>query len=291
MAIFHLTVKVHARSTGASAVAAASYRAQERLVDERTGETHDYSRRSGVDSAEIHMPAEAPGWAGDRAQLWNAVEAAERRKDAQVAREVVVALPRELNEEQRRELVRGFVAQEFTGRGMVADVAYHDGRGDNPHAHILLTTRKLCRDGFGAKDRSWNDRGLVKTWREQWSRQTNRALSDAGRREWVDHRSLEARRREALLLGDTAGAERFDRAPNVHLGAAAWKALREKEPNARTETAATVTRDNRNLNKLRESLREQLRAIEDRIRERTQQITREVRALFERQRGGLEHSR
>ncbi|MDE2882612.1 MAG: MobA/MobL family protein [Gemmatimonadetes bacterium] len=298
MAIFHLAVKVHARSTGASAVAAAAYRSQERLVDERTGETHDYSRRGDVDSAEIHVPANAPEWARDRSQLWNAVEASERRKDAQVAREVVMALPVELSGEQRRELVRGFVAQEFTGRGMVADVAYHDGGGKNPHAHILLTTRQIGPDGFGAKDRTWNGRELVRTWREQWAVQTNRALAHAGRSEWVDHRSLQARRVAALERGDTATAERFDRVPNVHLGAAAWKAMREQEPNERTDAAAAVAQDNRDVAEVR-SLGRQLQEIEAAIRERIQELTRRVldrvRESIERARKpptpGWEHSR
>ena len=289
MAIFHLTVKTHARSTGASAVAAAAYRSQERLVDERTGETHDYSRRGDVDSAEIHAPAAAPEWARDRSRLWNAAEAAEKRKDARVAREVVVALPRELNGDQRRDLVRGFVAQEFTGRGMVADVAYHEGHGENPHAHILLTTRKVGPDGFGAKDRTWNDRDLVKTWREQWADQTNRALAHAGRPERVDHRSLEAQHQAALDRGDSAAAERLNRSPNVHLGKAGWKAIREKQPNNRTAAASVVAQENRNLETTRDALWTRVREIEAEIRKRTRQITREVvtraRQAIERARG------
>ena len=143
--------------------------------------------------------------------MWNAVESAERRKDAQVAREVVVALPVEINQEQRRELVREFVQDEFTARGMVADVAFHGGASDNPHAHVLLTTRRIGPGGFGKKERAWNDRDLVKTWREEWGAYANRALETAGRPERIDHRSLEAQRDDAIERGDLENAVDLDR--------------------------------------------------------------------------------
>ena len=181
MAIYHMHATVISRASGGSAVAAAAYRSGEKLIDERTGEAHDYSRRDGVDGAEIIAPDGAPDWVRDRDRLWNAGEAAEKRKDSQVAREVRVALPRELDPDQRRELVRGFVQAEFAGRGMVADVSYHDGNSVNPHAHILLTTRELNSDGFGGKDRSWNSKELLSGWREQWAESANRALDRAGR--------------------------------------------------------------------------------------------------------------
>ena len=98
---------------------------QEDLTDERTGERHNYSRRSGVDAAEIVAPDQAPDWVRDRTQLWNAAEASERRRDSQVAREVMVALPIELDREEQRDLVREFSREEFASQGMVADVAYH----------------------------------------------------------------------------------------------------------------------------------------------------------------------
>ena len=198
MAIYHLHVKIHSRSGGgASAVGRAAYRAGERLVDEREQHTHDYRRRSAIDSAEIRAPDDAPAWARDRSRLWNAVEVAERRRDAQVAREVEIALPRELNRQARRDLVRQYVDYQFVARGMVADVALHDPDGRNPHAHVLLTTREIGPDGFGKKVRAWNDRALLKTWREQWEAHANHALDRAGYDERIDHRTLEAQREEA----------------------------------------------------------------------------------------------
>lgn len=298
MAIYHLAVKTHARSSGASAVAAAAYRAGERLTDEHTGERHDYERRGGVDGSEIHAPDGAPEWARNRRELWNAVEAAERRKDARLAREVVVALPAELSQEQRRHLVRGYVRSQFVDRGMVADVAYHDGKGHNPHAHVLLTTRQIGPDCFGAKVRAWNDRDLVNEWRAEWSAQTNHALARAGRSERVDHRSLAAQRDAALDRGDVDAAARFDRVPDVHLGRAAWKAIREAEPNAVTAEAADVGQENRELKEERAGLRQMIDRIEQEIRLRTAAITREViaqaREIIDRTRGpsrGWEHGR
>ena len=132
MAIYHMGAMVISRGSGGSAVAAAAYRSGERIGDERTGETHDYARRSGVDGTEIIAPDGAPDWVRDRSRLWNEAEAAEKRKDSQVAREVRVALPSELYQQQRRDLVREYVRAEFTDRGMVADVAYHGGYGKIP---------------------------------------------------------------------------------------------------------------------------------------------------------------
>ena len=209
MAIYHMHATVISRASGASAVAASAYRSGENLIDERTGEAHDYSRRDGVDGAEIIAPEGASDWVHDREKLWNAGEDAEKRKDSQVAREVRVALPRELDPEQRRELVREFAKAEFTGRGMVADVSYHDGNSGNPHAHILLTTRATQeRWVWGEGSQLEQTRGCCLRWREQWAESANRALDRAGSRERIDHRTLAEQRQEAIERGHTqAGLE------------------------------------------------------------------------------------
>lgn len=284
MAIYHLSAKVHTRASGASAVAAAAYRAREHLVDARTGEAHDYQRRGGVDGAEIHAPDDAPAWALDRSQLWNEVEAAERRKDAQVAREVVVALPVELNQQQRRTLVREFVRDEFTARGMVADVAFHGGRSHNPHAHVLLTTRRIGPDGFGKKERAWNDRALMKTWREEWGAYANRELDAAGRPERIDHRTLEAQRDEAIELGDLENAIDLDRDPQIHIGRARWAAARTGKPHPRVERGNEDAERQRDREILRARLLEQLDRLQQSIAELRRQIMDRARD-FGRRRG------
>lgn len=223
MALYHLHAQAISRGRGDSAVAAAAYRSGESLVDERTGEKHDYSRRRGVEHAEIIASDQAPEWARDRAQLWNQAEQAERRKDAQVAREVEFALPAELSERERRSLVREFVREQFVSRGMVADVSHHSGekpgREPNPHAHVMLTMRRLDSESFAAtKEREWNEKELLKQWRSDWARETNRALERGGHDERVDHQTLKAQRQDALARGDSEAAAKLDREPQVHLG-------------------------------------------------------------------------
>ena len=144
MAIYHCVTKPLARSSGRSAVAAAAYRSADRLLDERQGIEHDYTRRSGVEYTELVLPESAGAWS--RATLWNAAEMAEKRKDARTAREWEIALPAELGAAQRRELAVRFARGLATKYGCAVDVAVHapDREGDqrNWHAHLLATTRK-----------------------------------------------------------------------------------------------------------------------------------------------------
>jgi len=212
MAIYHLSAKVISRAVGRSSVAAAADRAAGRLRDDRQGLEHDYSRKGGVVHSEIVAPKNAPDWMCDRDQLWNAVEAVEKRRDAQLCREVQLALPHELSRAAQLELVRGFVGREFVTRGMIADIAIHAShrKGDprNEHAHVMLTLREITQAGFGNKDRSWNERALIGRWREKWAERINHSLARAGHQERVDHRTLEAQR------GDTERQAAEARAAN-----------------------------------------------------------------------------
>jgi hypothetical protein len=204
VAIYYMSVQIIGGSAGRTATGAAAYRAGERIVDERTGQVYDYTRRRGEIETEILAPEGAPAWAQDRSRLWNEVERAERRGDAQVAREMVVAFPKELNPDQQWELIRAYVREEFVAKGMVADVAIHRNPG-NPHAHIMLTMREMGPEGFSAKkNREWNKPELLERWREEWAVQSNRALERAGREERIDHRSLQE--------------QGVERQPQVHLG-------------------------------------------------------------------------
>jgi hypothetical protein len=194
MAIYRFEAKVIARSQGRSATASAAYRAAESIEDERTGAVFDYTRKRGVLYSEIITPPNTPAWMEDRAQLWNAVEKAEKRRDAQLARDLLLSLPHELTHEQRRELVREFVTAEFVAQGMIADVAIHapDRQADerNHHVHILLTMRAITADGFGNKVREWNATNQLEAWREHWADAVNRHLDQHGHEARVDHRSL-----------------------------------------------------------------------------------------------------
>lgn len=225
LAIYHASTKTIARSAGRSAVAAAAYRAGAELVDQRTGLVHDYTRKGGVVSADILTP---DGGTADRAALWNAAEQAERRKDARTAREWIVALPAELDAEQRRELALSFGAELARRYGVAVDVCIHqpDREGDNRnhHAHILTTTRQVSRGADGGlvlgdkasielSDKKRRELGLgpaadeVKAVRQLWEQAANRALEQAGRSERIDARSLKEQgidREATTHLGPTA---------------------------------------------------------------------------------------
>ena len=153
MAIYHFSVQVIGRSSGRSSVAAAAYRAGERLHDERLDRDHDFRAKSGVEHSEIFLPEGAPEQWRDRERLWNEVEAFEKRKDAQLAREVEFAIPREMTQAQGIELARDFAQAEFVDQGMIADLNVHWDIGEDgmpkPHAHVMLTMRSVDENGFG----------------------------------------------------------------------------------------------------------------------------------------------
>ena len=213
MAIYHLSAKVMSRGKGHSAVAAAAYRSRSSLQDERTGEIHDYSRKA--DEAlfvGIYAPKDAPDWTRDRAQLWNHVEAFEKRRDAQLAREFEIALPHELTLEQNRYALQDWVRDNFTRKGLIADVAIHaPGQGGdqrNTHAHIMVVTRKLDGSEFAAAKERTADmaerKAELENLRTSWERIGNRHLERHGHAPTLDRRTL-------LAQG-------VDRPPTVHLG-------------------------------------------------------------------------
>jgi len=207
MAIFHLSAKIIGRQGGRRAekraekgrvrisasnvVAAAAYRSGQELYDESTGLTYSYARTERVMHTEILAPADAPAWAGDRAALWNSVEATERRKDSQLAREIEVALPAELDLEQQRQLVRDWVSSTFTPAGAVVDIAIHHDEDDrNPHAHLMASMRSIGPEGWSKqKLRQWEERSAATEWRASWADHVNQALERAGHEARVDHRS------------------------------------------------------------------------------------------------------
>ncbi len=201
MAIYHFSAKVISRANGSSAVAAAAYRAAERLHDDRLERAHDFSTKDDVIHSEIMSPEGSPERWSDRETLWNEVEARERQKNSQLAREVEFALPREMSQVDGVKLARDFVQREFVDRGMVADLNVHWDRAEDgsfkPHAHVMLTMRKpeLGPDGevrFGPKAREWNDRAELQGWRERWADHVNERLLELGIEARIDHRTLRA---------------------------------------------------------------------------------------------------
>ncbi|WP_046349419.1 Ti-type conjugative transfer relaxase TraA [Sphingomonas changbaiensis] len=196
MAIYHFSAKIISRANGSGALAAAAYRSASRLHDQRLDRHHDFSNKAGVVHSEVMLPDGAPEHLGDREQLWNAVEAAEKRIDAQLAREIEFAIPRELTKEQGVTLAHDFVQREFVDRSMIADLNVHWDMGADgltkPHAHVMLATREVGEEGFGAKVRDWNRTDLLNHWREAWADHVNERLAELDIDAHVDHRSLEA---------------------------------------------------------------------------------------------------
>ena len=243
MADYRLSAKIIGRSSGRSSVAAAAYRAGAQLHDERQGLDHDYTRKNGVLHSEIMAPKNAPDWMTDRSKLWNAVEAVERRKDAQLAREIQLSLPHELTETQNQQLVRRFVQSHFVDRGMIADLAIHapDRQGDqrNIHAHIMLTTRVLTSDGFGKKNREWNTPEQLKDWRKSWADHQNEVFRELGLEQRVDHRSY--------------ADQGIDREPTQHLGTVA----NDMEKNGKASRVGDENRARQQRNAERAALAQQ----------------------------------
>ncbi len=195
MAIYHFSAKVIGRGAGRSAVAAAAYRSASRLEDERLGRHHDFTNKAGVVHSEVMLPEGAPDRLRDRETLWNEIEATEKRKDSQLAREVEFAIPREMTKEQGIALAREFAQREFVARGMVADVNVHwdiaaDGEA-KPHAHVLLAMRDVGHDGFGHKVRDWNSTALLQHWRTAWAKHVNGRCAMLGIDARIDHRSYD----------------------------------------------------------------------------------------------------
>lgn len=152
MAIYNLHTKIISRSKGKSSVGASAYRSGEKLHNKRDGLEHDYIRKKGVVYKEILALINAPKWVTNREQLWNEVEKIEKSKNSQLAREIDLALPIELNLEKQIDLLRKYVQDTFVNKGMVADFVIHDKKDGNPHAHIMLTMRPFNENGeWGAK--------------------------------------------------------------------------------------------------------------------------------------------
>jgi len=238
VAIYHCSIKIISRGKGKSAVAAAAYRAGQTITNEYDGITHDYTRKRGVVHTEILLPQNAPTRYLDRAILWNAVEWIEKAKNSQLAREIQIALPKELSLMQNKELVRDYVKQHFVAQGMCADIAIHDTGSGNPHAHIMLTMRPFEQNGeWGDKQKKvyhldkdgnkiydpikrqykcnkiqttdWNEQTKAEEWRAAWADHVNAHLERRNLAERIDHRSFVRQGKEEI--------------PTVHLGPAAFQ--------------------------------------------------------------------
>ena len=269
IAIYHCSIKIVSRGKGKSAVAAAAYRSGEKLTNEWDGLTHDYTKKGGVVHSEILLPAHAPPAFSDRSTLWNSVELSEKSNNAQLAREVEIALPVELSREEQTRLVREYCSSQFVSKGMIADFNLHDTGDGNPHAHILLTMRPMDEKGAwlpkskkeyvldenGEKIRlpsgryktrkvdlvDWNDRENAEVWRRAWADLANEFLERNDCPERIDHRSYER--------------QGIDQLPTVHVGVSATQMEKKGIVTERGELNRNIKAANRILREIRRLVR------------------------------------
>lgn len=267
MAIYHCSMKIGSRSQGKSAVASNAYREGKKITDERTGLVHDYSKKSDVIESLTITPSNAPESFSDSARLWNEVEKIEKRKDAQLFREVEVSLPRELSHKQNKALTLEFVKQNFVEKGMCATVSFHESKSENPHAHIMLTTRTVDKNGFGNKDRSWNARDLVENWRKSWADITNKHLKNNKIEQTIDHRSFER--------------QGIDKKPTIHLGHVAHEMEKRGVKSERGDLNREVERSN--LSSLSSEIVMGIAQARDGLKHYRQQKAQQEKALKEQQ--------
>ncbi|ENJ4118636.1 MobA/MobL family protein [Salmonella enterica subsp. enterica serovar Muenchen] len=205
MAIYHVNFKICKRSDGKSSVYLSAYQNRQKFTDDRTGQIFDYSSRIDLHHTEIMAPEGSPlNIIKSSSSLWNEVEKVEKRKDAQLCRYFDVAIPKELNNKQKIKVVKDYVKRNFVDEGMIADLAFHDLDGDNPHCHVMLTMREITPEGFGKKVREWNDKDNMDIWRKDWETTANRHLKAAGHKSRIDSRSLKEQHQDALRKAESA---------------------------------------------------------------------------------------
>ena len=275
---FHFNISMISRGKSKSAVASAAYISCEKLTNEWDGVTHDYHNKKGLLHSEIFLPENIPIRLKDRATLWNSVELNEKASNAQLARNFIIALPKELSFEENKELIIDFIQENFVSKGMIVDLDIHDGSDEgnnNIHAHIMTTLRPINEKGeWQAKSKKeyvldekgekilgkngkpktrkieltdWNDRGNAEKWRESFAKICNQYLEKNNLEKRVDHRSFERQGIEEI--------------PTIHLGASA-SALEKKG----------IETDKGNINREIKKHNSLVKAIKNKIKEITSWI-------------------
>ncbi|KEZ78401.1 MobQ family relaxase [Salinisphaera hydrothermalis] len=220
MAIYSCSVSTIKRSDGHSATAAIAYRARAKITDERTSEVFNYSNKKDLVHTEIVLPENESF--SNQSDLWNEVEKKETRKNSVVAREFLIALPRELTPSQNIELARK-ISNDFVEKfGFASQFSIHNDKdNNNPHIHLLASTRKLEGGKFTSKTRELDtikETSAIDWVRKNVANNTNSALQKYGLDERVDHRSLEKQQAEAEAKGDYFKALELSREPTRHIG-------------------------------------------------------------------------
>lgn len=285
---FHFSISMISRGKSKSAVASAAYISCEKLTNEWDGVTHDYHNKKGLLHSEIFLSENVPKEFQDRSFLWNSVELNEKASNAQLARNFIIALPKELSVEENKKLITNFIQENFVSKGMIVDLAIHgesDEENNNIHAHIMTTLRPINEKGeWQAKSKKeyilddegnkilnkngkpktrkieltdWNNRGNAEKWRESFAALCNLYLEKNNLEKRVDHRSFERQGKEEI--------------PTIHMGASA-SALERKG----------IETDKGNINREIKKHNSLVKAIREKIAELTSWINDFSKALFER---------
>lgn len=285
---FHFNISMISRGKSKSAVASAAYISCEKIKNEWDGVTHDYHNKKGLLHSEIFLPENIPKEFQNRSFLWNSVELNEKASNAQLARNFIIALPKELSFEENKKLITEFIQENFVSKGMIADLAIHDESNEgnkNIHAHIMTTLRPINEKGqWQAKSKKeyilddegnkilnkngkpktrkieltdWNNRGNAEKWRESFATLCNWYLEKNNLAKRVDHRSFERQGIEEI--------------PTIHMGAST-SALEKKG----------IETDKGNINREIKKHNSLVKAIREKIAELTSWINDFSKALFER---------
>ncbi|MWF62437.1 hypothetical protein GQE75_25240, partial [Escherichia coli] len=268
MAIFHLSFKVLTRITkegkSKSSVYLAAYNCRLKLTDEKTGKVFNYTKKQDLYKHGILLPEQAPDRFRNRSHLWNEVERMEKRKDSQLCRYFIIALPKDITPEKNEELLKDYLNKYFIAKGMIADYAIHDIKSGNPHAHVMLTMRKVNKNGFlNKKSREWNDPKLVEVWRRAWAVLVNKKLRENKVADTITNLSHLRQKelfiykaKEEIKKGYLKKAEKFIRGVNI---------LNKKPPRRRRSRNEYINLNNNTVknNGVRERLRQQIKQKEE----------------------------
>ena len=316
MAIYHCSIKIIGRSGGRSVVGSSAYRAGEKLEDKETGMTHDYTRKNGVVYNEVMLPNHAPKEYQNREVLWNEVQKVEKQNNAQLAREIEVGLPRELSREQQIQCVRDYVQNNFVKEGMCADFGIHDKGDENPHAHIMLTTRGIKENGkWDSKERKVlkldengeripvidketgqqkirdrGEKGIEFLWERETVKANNwndRSRAEEWRKAWAEECNKYLSQEQKIDHRSYA-RQGIDQTPTIHEGHKARKMEQEGAVSDRCEINRQIKEYNaiqKTVAKLQESKENITSKVKEKVREIHERV-RGIRADLTRRTGG-----
>ena len=267
MAIFHIDFKILKRSEGKSSLYLSAYNSRTRLKDEKTGLVFNYEKKKeDLMHSDILLPKNAPKSFKNRSVLWNEVEK-QKRKDSQLARTFICALPRSLSLQENKKLIEEYIQKNFINKGMCADYAIHnDAENNNPHAHVMLTMQNVSETGFLNKNREWNKKENIDIWRRSWSVSINKYLRQNKKSDYVTHLSF-LKQRELLIEKAKKELEK-NNLDDAEKYLNAYNDFKDKKPRKRKPRQSYINRKNyknklKNYNQQLEDIKRKEKKKED----------------------------